>query len=86
MLTEILQKALKDPINPKEALYIIKNVKTINEFLEVAKIASKVRDDEVGAIFKFDGFIGSITSCKIGPPCKYCARSAGIDLISQKSH
>nr|WP_230972433.1 radical SAM protein [Archaeoglobus neptunius] len=52
-------------------------VQTIENFLELAKVASKVRDDEVGAVFKFDGFIGSVTPCTTNPPCKYCSRSTG---------
>ena len=77
VLKNILNKAKTESITQKEALNILKKVQTIDEFLELAKIASKVRDDEVGAVFKFDGFIGSITPCTTNPPCKYCSRSAG---------
>lgn len=77
MLRDVLDKALDDKITQEEALYILNKVQTIEDFLELAKVASKVRDDEVGAVFKFDGFIGSITPCTTDPPCKYCSRSAG---------
>ncbi len=77
MLRDILIKALNDQITQDEALYILSKVRTIEDFLELAKVASKIRDDEVGAVFKFDGFIGSITPCTTNPPCKYCSRSAG---------
>ncbi len=70
-------RAKYESITQEEALYILKKVQTIDKFLELAKIASKVRDEEVGAVFKFDGFIGSITPCTTNPPCKYCSRSAG---------
>jgi len=63
--------------NPENVLNLLKKCKTIEKFLELAKFASKVRDEEVGTIFKFDGFIGPITQCTTDPPCKYCSRSAG---------
>jgi len=72
----ILKKALKDPIGRDEALYILRKASTWNRFLELCKVASKVRDDEVGTVFKFDGFIGGITRCSTNPPCRYCARAS----------
>jgi len=77
VLRDVLHKALNNQITQDEALYILNKVQTVEDFLELAKVASRVRDDEVGAIFKFDGFIGSITPCTTNPPCKYCSRSAG---------
>jgi len=77
MLEKVLHEAVSEPLTQDEALYVLNKVKTIEDFLELAKVASKVRDDEVGAVFKFDGFIGSITPCTTNPPCKYCSRSAG---------
>ncbi len=77
MLEKVLQEAVSEPLTQDEALYVLNKVQTIEDFLELAKVASKVRDDEVGAVFKFDGFIGSITPCTTNPPCKYCSRSAG---------
>jgi biotin synthase len=76
LLDDILKKALKEEISQEEALFLLKKVQRIDQFLELAKVSSKVRDDEVGAVFKFDGFIGSITPCTTNPPCKYCRRSA----------
>ncbi|ODS35640.1 MAG: hypothetical protein A7316_00695 [Candidatus Altiarchaeales archaeon WOR_SM1_86-2] len=75
-IKHILENAQKEPINEEEALCLFQNVQSIDKFLDLAKVASKVRDDGVGSIFKFDGFIGTITPCKINPPCKYCGRSA----------
>ncbi|WP_456328899.1 radical SAM protein [Archaeoglobus sp.] len=77
MLEKVLQEAVSEPLTQDETLYVLNKVQTIEDFLELAKVASKVRDDEVGAVFKFDGFIGSITPCTTNPPCKYCSRSAG---------
>ncbi len=85
MLKNILEKARYDPPTQEEALQILKKVQRVDDFLELAKVASKVRDDEVGATFKFDGFIGSITPCTTNPPCRYCSRSAGNRPDLQKS-
>ena len=68
---------MNEPLTQDEALFVLNKVQTIEDFLELAKVTSKVRDDEAGAVFKFDGFIGSITPCTTNPPCKYCSRSAG---------
>lgn len=75
-IKHILKNAQREPINEEEALYLFQNVQSIDKFLDLAKVATKVRDDEIGAVFKFDGFIGTITPCEIDPPCKYCGRSA----------
>lgn len=77
MWKEVLEKALKEAITRDEALCLFKEIRRTEEFLELAKVASKVRDDEIGAIFKFDGFVGVITPCTTEPACKYCSRSAG---------
>lgn len=76
MLKKVLEKASEEAITRDEALYLFKEVQTSEQFSELAKVASKVRDREVGSLFKFDGFIGTITSCTTSPPCKYCSRSA----------
>lgn len=77
MLKEVLDKALKEPITRDETLFLFREVRKTEDFLQLASVASKVRDDEVGAVFKFDGFVGTLTPCSIEPPCKYCARSTG---------
>lgn len=75
MLKRVLEKGLEETITKEEALYLFREVQRSEEFLELAKVASKVRDKEVGVVFKFDGFVGSITSCTTYPVCKYCRRS-----------
>jgi len=77
LITNVLKSAENDEIGENEALQLFKGVRSASEFSELARVASKVRDEEVGALFKFDGFLGSITSCDTEPPCKYCSRSAG---------
>jgi len=88
MLKDILEKAaINGSISPDEAVFILDKVQTIEALLELAKTASRIRDDALGQVFKFDGFIGPITACKIDPPCKYCGRSAGIrtDFSEEKT-
>jgi biotin synthase len=78
----ILTRALKDELSREEALYILKEVNSIERYLELFRVASRVRGDVVGDVFKFDGFIGSITPCTTNPPCRYCGRSARPETFS----
>lgn len=77
VITDVLRSAESDGISETEALQLLKGIRTTSEFSELARVASKVRDEEVGPLFKFDGFMGSLTPCNMNPPCKYCSRSAG---------
>lgn len=77
MLKEVLEKSLKEAVTRDEASYLFREVQGAQEFLELAKVASKVRDKEVGTIFKLDGFMGLVTPCTTNPPCRYCGRAAG---------
>lgn len=74
----ILKKAENEEITKEEALYLFKNAGRYNQALKLFEIASSVRDDEVGNIFKLDGFIGLISPCTVDPPCKYCWSSSAI--------
>jgi len=80
----VLRKALRDPLGREEALYILRKVSSWDRFLELCRVASRVRDDEIGPVFKFDAFIGSITPCTTNPPCRYCSRSAGRSPVLEK--
>lgn len=71
-----LKKAKDGEITKEDALFFLNEGKTSDRLLELFKIASKVRDDEIGNVFKFDGFIGPITPCTTSPPCNYCGRSS----------
>lgn len=76
MVKKVLDKALNEAITRDEALCLFREVRSAEEFLELARVASRVRDEEMGVIFKFDGFVGAITPCTTDPVCKYCSRSA----------
>jgi len=65
---DVLRKALVEPIRRDEALYLLKKATSWDKIVELFRTASRVRDEEVGTAFKFDGFIGSITPCTIHPP------------------
>jgi|Deesub1362B_J571_1020462.scaffolds.fasta_scaffold04210_2 biotin synthase len=73
---EILKNAVRDPITPNEAIILLKKITSYDKALELFKVATSVRGDEIDNKFKFDGFIGTITRCTTNPPCRYCGRSA----------
>ena len=79
---ESLSKAVKEGVSREEALFLLEETKTIDRYLELFRAASYVRESEVGNVFKFDGFIGTITSCTTSPPCIYCGRSASPESFS----
>ena len=79
---EVLAKAVRDGISREESLFLLKEARAIDRCLELFRAASHVRENEVGATFKFDGFIGSITPCTTSPPCMYCGRSAKPEAFS----
>lgn len=72
---DVLEEAKNREITKEEALLLLEKINTTQALNELFEVASKVRDEEAGPVFKFDGFIGAITSCNINPPCKYCFRS-----------
>ena len=78
---EILKKAKKEEITREEALFLLKKAQSYDKILELFKVASKVREDEVGPIFKLDGFIGVISRCISNPPCRYCWNSSTLSEI-----
>ena len=78
----ILKKALNDEIGKDEALMLFRKVQDRDGLLELLRIASKVRDDEVGNEIKLMGFIASITPCTVDPPCRYCFRWANKKLFN----
>ncbi len=80
--TTILKKTLKDPIAKDEALTLFKKIQTHGKLMDLLKVASKVRDDEVGSKVKLMGFIASITPCTVDPPCRYCFRWANERLFN----
>ncbi len=83
-LQTILTKALKDEITKDEALILFRKVQSYDKLMELMRVASKVRDDEVGRVIKLMGFIASITPCKVDPPCRYCFRWANKKLFTME--
>ena len=78
---EVLEKAGNDEITGEEALFLFQRATTYDSILELFKVASKVREDEVGATFKLDGFIGPINHCIANPPCRYCWNSSNLPEV-----
>ncbi len=76
----ILEKALTDSIDKNEALVLLRKSQDYSRLLDLLKVASKVRDNEVGRVYKIEGFISPITRCTTKPPCRFCRRSAGGDF------
>ena len=80
---DVLEEAKNREITKEEALLLLKEINTTQKLNELFEVASKVRDEEAKPIFKFDGFIGTITPCNTNPPCKYCSRSSGRETFSE---
>jgi len=76
---EVLKNAESSEITREEALYLFKETGRYDKALKLFEIASRVRDDEVGNVFKLDGFIGLITHCTVDPPCRFCWHSSTIN-------
>ncbi len=76
MLEDILENAKKCKITREEALYLFQETRTYDKMLRLFQVASDVRNQEKGRIFKLHGHIASITPCTVDPPCKYCPRSS----------
>lgn len=75
-LKNVLFSAKNGEISREEALYLFKKVSGYREALELFKVSSIVRNDEVGPVYKLDGFIGPITRCTTSPPCSYCGAAS----------
>lgn len=76
LFDEVLRGALEELIKPEEALLLLRKANSYENVMKLFKAACKVRREEVGDLFKFDGFIGSIAKCTTDPPCGYCSRSS----------
>ena len=80
---EILKKAVENEITREEALYLFKETDKYDKALKLFEIASRVRDDEVGNVFKIDGHI-SIQPCNRNPHCRFCFSAAERDHWSSQ--
>lgn len=71
----ILQRAKKASISYEDALFLFKQSANPDVAMEIFKVASYVRDNEIGKYFKLDGEIAPIMPCLIDPFCNYCTFS-----------
>ena len=76
---EILAKAENEEITKDEALYLFKETGRYDKALKLFEVAGRVRDNEIGNVFKLDGFIGLTTHCTVDPPCRFCWNSSTIN-------
>lgn len=82
-LRDVLAAAREREISRTEALYLFREVRDWRTALELFKTACDVRDRAVGHTVKLVGFIVSITSCTVDPPCRYCFRWASPNLFTE---
>ena len=81
-LRDVLAAAREREITREEALFLFREVRDWQTTLELFKTACDVRDRAVGRTVKLVGFIASITSCTVDPPCRYCFRWASPNLFT----
>ena len=60
ILEEILENAKEREITREETLYLFRETRAYNETLRLFQVASEVRDEEVGRVFKLHGHIAPI--------------------------
>lgn len=68
----ILHKALDEPIDYDEALYLFKISEDIGKAQDLFRTAVTVRNNEIGNTFRWSGGIASVLPCKLKPLCSYC--------------
>lgn len=83
-LEGVLENAKEREITREEALQLFRETGTYDKTLRLFQVASEVRDQEVGRIFKLHGYIASITPCTVNPLCKYCSRSSPSNISRTK--
>ncbi len=81
-LNTLLKEAKHRRLSRYEALFILRKIQSWDRLLDLLRVASRVRDDEVGTEVKLMGFVCSITPCTTDPPCKYCFRWANPKLFT----
>lgn len=67
-----MDKAKKEAVTREEALYLFRETENYTKLQELFKVASKVRNDELGVTFRWTGGIATILPCRLEPFCKYC--------------
>ncbi len=76
-LSDLLKLGKEGRLGKSEALKILKLVRDYMDLIKLLNVASEVRDEVVGRIYKFEAFMSPLTRCTTDPPCKFCRRSAG---------
>lgn len=69
---DILKKATADCIDPDEALCLFEESENYEKAQDLFRVAAKVRDRELGTVFKWSGGVASVLPCKLRPLCCYC--------------
>ena len=78
-LSTLLREAREGTLDRAGALRLLKEVRDYSDLMRLMRVASEVRDECVGRIYKFEAFMSPITRCTTNPPCRYCRRSAGVE-------
>ncbi|GAB6156655.1 hypothetical protein JCM17380_54090 [Desulfosporosinus burensis] len=69
---DILVKAISEPINQEEALYLFQETEDNTKAEELMKTANSVREKVMGNTFRWSGGIASVLRCHLKPLCSYC--------------
>jgi biotin synthase len=69
---EILDKALKEPIDRDEALFLFTETEDAAKAQQLFSTATRVRNAEIGNTFRWSGGIASVLPCLLQPLCAYC--------------
>lgn len=69
---EILEKALKEPIDQEEALFLFTETEDAAKAQELFRTAVRVRNSAIGNTFRWSGGIASVLPCLLQPLCAYC--------------
>ncbi len=78
-LGTLLREAREGTLDREGALKLLKSVRDYSDLMKLMSVASEVRDECVGRVYKLEAFMSPITKCTTNPPCRYCRRSAGAE-------
>ncbi|MDI6813046.1 MAG: radical SAM protein [Desulfitobacteriaceae bacterium] len=76
---EVLSKALEEPIDREEALYLFRETEDHACAEELMKTARSVREKAMGNVFRWSAGIASVLRCRLKPLCGYCPYWRGTD-------
>ena len=74
------EKFLKIVANesPDDAVEAFKQANTVENMLELFREASKVREENLGNVFRIIGHQGNVSPCTVNPPCRFCSLSSSL--------